>query len=204
MGLLPRACGKFVGVDNKQWNESDRRYCEGFNSAVVRAVRQLDPRLVILNAHWIDLDADLIPPPGGDPADSNFKRGLQETMRETASVKRSDCIVLDVPEYKYDLPTALAVARRRGISEDFLKLTRAEAQEHFSGQERDIRALARQHPPLQVVDPKDLLCRESACLFESDGQLLYGDPDHLSRAGAQFIAGSLDGCFRNITSVATK
>jgi hypothetical protein len=46
------------------------------------------------------------------------------------------------------------------------------------------------------VDPKELLCSADSCIFESGGQLLYADPDHLSRAGAQFIASALDGCFR--------
>jgi peptidoglycan/LPS O-acetylase OafA/YrhL len=200
------SCRPLVGAILRQWNESDRKYCAGFNAAVVKAVRQLDPRVVILNAHWIDVDADIISQPStdADPDDSNFKRGLRETLRETGSSHRSVCIVLDVPEFKYDLPTAVGVARKRGSSEDFLKLTRAEAEEHFSGPERDIRALALQQPMLQYVDPKELLCREDTCIFESGGELLYGDPDHLSRAGAQFITSALDGCFRDITPAASK
>ncbi len=199
------SCRPLVGVINKQWNESDRKYCAGFNAAVVQAVRQLDPRLLILNAHWIDVDADIVSPPStaADPHDSNFKRGLRETLRETGSTNRSMCVVLDVPEYKYDLPYAVGVARKRGSAEDFLKLTRAEAQEHFSGQERDIRALAQQHRML-YVDPKDLLCRWDSCIFETGGQLLYGDPDHLSWAGAKFITSALEGCFRDIPPVAIK
>ena len=200
------ACRPLVGVTKRQWNESDRKYCGGFNAAVVQAVRQLDPRLVILNAHWIDVDADIVSPSSteADPRESNFKRGLRETLRATSSINRSVCIVLDVPQFKYDLPFALGVARKRGIEEDFLKLTRAEAQEHFSGPENDIRALVQQQPMAQYVDPKDLLCRKDSCLFESGGELLYGDRDHLSWAGAQFIASSLDGCFRNIAPAATR
>jgi peptidoglycan/LPS O-acetylase OafA/YrhL len=200
------SCRPLVGANKRQWHESDRKYCGGFNDAVVQAVRQLDPRLLILNAHWIDVDADFISQSSSDadPDDSNFKRGLRETLRETGSINRSVCIVLDVPEFKYDLPIALGVARERGIAEDFLKLTRAEAQEHFSGPESDIRALAQQQPMLQYVDPKDLLCRGDSCIFESSGQLLYGDPDHLSWAGAQFITSALDGCFRDIAPAATK
>ena len=93
---------------------------------------------------------------------------------------------------------ALGVARKRGSAEDFLNLTRAEAEERFSGPERDIRALAQQHPALRVVDPKEVLCRENSCIFESGGQLLYGDADHLSMAGALFITSELDGCFRDV------
>jgi peptidoglycan/LPS O-acetylase OafA/YrhL len=197
-------CRPLVGAVMRQWNESDRKYCGGFNAAVVQAVRRLDPSLVILNAHWIDVDADIIPPSSADaaPDDSNFKRGLRETLREAGSSHRSLCVVLDVPQFKYDLPVALGVARKRGSSEDFLKLSRAQAQERFSGPERDIRALAQEDPMLKVVDPKDLLCRADSCIFESGGQLLYGDRDHVSSAGAQFIASALDGCFRDIAPAA--
>jgi peptidoglycan/LPS O-acetylase OafA/YrhL len=200
------ACRPLVGADNREWNESGRDWCRGFNAAVVQAVRQLNPRLLILNAHWVDADADIIPQSStdADPNDSNFKRGLRETLRATASSNHRVCVVLDVPEFKYDLPAALGVARKLGSSEDFLKLTRAEAQERFSGPERDIRALARQQPMLQVVDPKDLLCRGDSCLYESNGQLLYGDADHLSWTGAQFVTGALDGCFLDIPPAAIK
>jgi peptidoglycan/LPS O-acetylase OafA/YrhL len=200
------SCRPLVGTINRLWPEAWHNKCVGFNAAVAQAVRQLDPRLLILNAHWIDADADLVSKssPDVEPEDSNFKRGLRETLRETGSINRSVCIVLDVPEFKYDLPKVLGVARKRGIAEDFLKLTRAEAQEHFSDPERDIRALAQQHRMLHYVDPKDLLCRGDSCIFESGGQLLYGDPDHLSWAGAQYIAGALDGCFRDIAPAATR
>jgi peptidoglycan/LPS O-acetylase OafA/YrhL len=199
------SCRPLVGAIQRQGNESDR-HCADFNAAVVRAVRQLAPRLVILNAHWIDVDADIIPQssPDTDPDDSNFKRALRETLRETASSNSSVCIVLDVPEFKYDLPIAVGVVRKRGSAEGFLKLTRNEAREHFNGPEHDIRALAQQQPMLQYVDPKDLLCRGDSCIFESGGQLLYGDPDHLSWAGAQFIEGALGGCFRDIAAAAIK
>jgi peptidoglycan/LPS O-acetylase OafA/YrhL len=200
------SCRPLVGTINRLWSESARKKCGGFNTAVAQAVRRLDPRLLILNAHWIDVDADLVSQSRTDvdPGDSNLKQGLRETLRATGSANRFVCAVLDVPEFKYDLPTALGIARKRGIAEDFLKLTRAEAQEHFSGPERDIRALAQEHRMLRYVDPKDLLCREGLCIFESSGQLLYGDGDHLSAAGAQFIASTLDGCFRDIAPPAIK
>jgi peptidoglycan/LPS O-acetylase OafA/YrhL len=198
------SCRPLVGTINRlgeAWNDK----CGEFNAAAAQAVRQLDPRLLILNAHWIDADADLIPPSSADvdPEDSNFKRGLLETLRASGSINRSVCIVLDVPEFKYNLPTALGVARKRGIAEDFLKLTRMEAQEHYRGPERDVQALA-QHRTLRYVDPKDLLCRGDSCIFESNGELLYGDADHLSWAGALFITSVVDGCFRDIAPAAIK
>jgi len=200
------SCRPLVGTIKRPWKAAWNSECGAFNAAAAQAVRQLDPGLLILNAHWIDVDADLVSPSNEDvdPEDSNFKRGLLETLRAAGSINRFVCIVLDVPEYKYDLPKALGVARKRGIAEDFLKLTRTEAQEQFSGPERDIRALAQQHRMLRYVDPKDLLCRGDTCIFESNGELLYGDRDHLSWVGAQYVASALDGCFRDIATAAIK
>ena len=157
--------------------------CAKFNAAVAQAVLRLKPRLLILNAHWVGTDAD-------------FSRGLRGTLRATAAPDRAVCVVLDVPTFKYDMPTALGVARQRGVSEDFLKLTRAEALQQYRGPENDVRALERQGA-LRFVDPKDLLCAGDSCKFESGGNLLYWDADHLSWAGAQFVAPVLEGCFRD-------
>jgi peptidoglycan/LPS O-acetylase OafA/YrhL len=200
------SCRPLVGTTKKPWTEAWNSQCGSFNVAAAQAVRQLDPRVLILNAHWIDVDADLVSQSSEDvdSEDSNFKRGLLETLRAAGSINRSVCIVLDVPEYKYDLPKALGVARKRGIAEDFLKLTRAEAQEQFSAPERDIRALAQQHRMLRYVDPKDLLCPGDSCIFESNGELLYGDEDHLSWVGAQYVASAIDGCFRDIAPAAIR
>ena len=164
--------------------------CAKFNAAVAQAVLRLDPRLLILNAHWVDTHAD-------------FSRGLRETLRATAAPSRAVCVVLDVPTFKYDVPTALGVARQRGISEDFLKLTRAEALRQYRGPENAIRALERQGV-LRFVDPKDLLCGGDSCKFESGGNLLYWDTDHLSWAGAQFVAPVIDGCFRDLGNAPVK
>jgi peptidoglycan/LPS O-acetylase OafA/YrhL len=197
------SCRPLLGLRVR--NDSARIDCARFNVAVAQAVRRLDPRLLILNAHWIDADTDLISQSNADavPGESNFTRGLRETLRETGSIDRSVCVVLDVPTFKYDLPTALGVARKRGIAEDFLRLTRAEALEQYRGPERDIRALE-QRGMLRSVDPKDLLCPGNWCNFESDGNLLYWDADHLSRAGAQFLSSVIDGCFRDIAPTESK
>jgi hypothetical protein len=111
--------------------------------------------------------------------------------------------VLDVPTYPYDMPSAVGVARKRGMSEDFLKLTRAQALDQYRGPERDVRALE-QRGVLRSADPKDLLCPADACSYEAGGQLLYWDSDHLSWTGAQYVAGAIDGCFQDLLRMTTR
>jgi peptidoglycan/LPS O-acetylase OafA/YrhL len=199
------SCRPLLGFTNRAQRDWTRIGCARFNAAVVQAVRLLDPRLLILNAHWIDEDADLVSGSNaaGPAGESNFAQGLRETLRETGSTHRAVCVVMDVPTFKYDLPNALGVARKRGIAENFLNVTRAEALEQFQGPERDIRAFERSGK-LRSVDPKDLLCRAGPCTFESGGNLLYWDADHLSFSGAQFVSSALDGCFRDIVPVESR
>jgi len=199
------SCRPLLGVTNRSMNDAQRVGCGEFNAAVAQAVRRLDPRVLILNAHWIDADADLIPrsDAGAEAGESNFSRGLRGTLQETGSDDRSVCVVLDVPTYPYDMPSAVGVARKRGMSEDFLKLTRAQALDQYRGPERDVRALE-QRGVLRSADPKDLLCPADACSYEAGGQLLYWDSDHLSWTGAQYVAGAIDGCFQDLLRMTTR
>jgi peptidoglycan/LPS O-acetylase OafA/YrhL len=178
------SCRPLLDPTTGATDDAARAGCAQFNAAVAQAVLRLHPDLLILNAHWVGTDAD-------------FSRGLRETLRATAAHDRAVCVVLDVPTFKYDVPTALGVARQRGISEDFLELPRAEALRQYGGAESDVRVLQRQGV-LSFVDPKHLLCAGDSCKFESGGNLLYWDADHLSWAGAQFVAPVLEGCFREL------
>jgi peptidoglycan/LPS O-acetylase OafA/YrhL len=198
-------CRPLLGITNRTEDERTRLGCAGFNAAVAQAVRRLDPQLLILNGHWIDADADLVPELNGAavPGDSNFSRGLRETLRQTGSANRSVCVVLDVPSFQYNVPNAVGVARKRRISEDFLRPSRTQALAQYREPERDIRAFE-QRGMLRSVDPKDLLCPEDSCIYESGGNLLYRDADHLSSAGAKFVSSAVEGCFRDIAPADTQ
>jgi hypothetical protein len=200
------ACKPLLGVTNSAQSGRAQRLCANFNEAVTQAVRRLNPYLLILNAHWSDADADVVSQLNAADASlqkSPLEHGLRDTLRATDATSRKVCVVLDVPTFRYDLPTALGVARKRGIAEDFLKVTRTQALAQNLGAEREIRALER-GGLLRSVDPKDLLCSAGSCIFESGGSLLYWDRDHLSRAGAQFVSSAIDGCFREFTAAEPK
>jgi peptidoglycan/LPS O-acetylase OafA/YrhL len=195
---LKAGCRPLVGMTNTSYPPDWQRGCLAFNSAVASAIGIIKPRLVILNAHWIDADADLGPvsKAAGSPPASNFSRALEETLRAAQTVKASVCVVLDVPVFKYDLPYALNMASFRGIGVDFLQLTRAQALAEFSEPEADFHRFE-QLGLLRTVDPKALLCRGDACAYEADGELLYSDWDHLSARGALYVSSALEGCLRD-------
>jgi peptidoglycan/LPS O-acetylase OafA/YrhL len=202
---IHHSCRPLIDVANMAESALRRANCEKFNAAVAQAVQRLRPNLIILNARWIDRDNDLAPYGNvpAAPGESNFKRGLQQTLAKIGPEKHTVCAVLDVPAYKYSVPYAVGMARRRGISEDFLVVTRSQALEQFLAPEKDFLALRRQDM-LQTVDLKDALCSGRECLYEANRALLYSDRDHLSVSGAHFVASTLAGCFRAVSAASSR
>jgi peptidoglycan/LPS O-acetylase OafA/YrhL len=202
---MTSSCWPLLGMTNRSHPEATQTRCTNFNIAVEAAIRRLNPSLVILNANWINADTDLIPQgslssapePSAAPSPSNFEQGLLETLRVTGSPNRTVCVVLDVPLFNYDIPNALSVARKRGVSEDFLQLSRAEALAQFRGAEADIRELQTQRM-LRSVDPKEILCKDEFCAYEAGGKLLFRDKGHLTPAGARLVSPAIDGCFQDM------
>jgi peptidoglycan/LPS O-acetylase OafA/YrhL len=201
---MTSSCWPLLGMTNRSLPELTQTRCANFNVAVEAAIRRLDPSLLILNAHWINADTDLIPQgslasasgPSVAPTLSNFERGLSETLRATGAPNRTVCVVEDVPLFKYDIPYALSVARKRGIPEDFLRLSRAEAYAEFRAPEADIRELQTQGM-LRSVDPKEILCRGEFCAYEAGGTMLFRDKGHMTVAGARLVSPAIEGCFQN-------
>jgi hypothetical protein len=165
-------------------------WCANFNSAVLQAIDRLDPQTVILDARWIDAEL-----PAGV---AGIASGIEQTARRLADDGRSVCVVLGVPSFPYSPPYALAMARRRNIGNDFLRLSREEAVAQFHEMEPAVRALAAAHASVAVADPKDALCPAQTCLYQVNGRSLFYDSSHLSPYGAHYVAGALESCFRNV------
>jgi len=198
---LKAGCRPLLDMTNSSYDADWQVGCMAFNAAVARAIRIIRPRVVILNAHWIDADADLGPVPtiAAGALPSNFGRGLQHTLGEIIAAGASACVVLDVPAYKYDLPYALNMASFRGIGVDFLTLSRSDAVAQYRAPEHDFHLLE-QRGLLRTVDPKDLMCSSDSCEYQVNGELLYSDWDHLSTRGALFVTSAIEGCLRDITT----
>jgi peptidoglycan/LPS O-acetylase OafA/YrhL len=194
---LKSGCRPMVGLAKESNREQSELACAAFNAAAVEAINSLAPQVVILNARWTDPDAEHIVQSAPVPDDSDFKPRLEQTLSEIGPDRRPVCVVLDVPAFGYEIPYALAMARLRGVSEDFLKLSRADALAEFREHER-VFGQMRQRGLLTTVDPKDLLCPTDSCIYESNGRLLYADRDHLSKSGALYVASAVEQCFRGI------
>jgi hypothetical protein len=195
------ACRPLLGVTNRSDSQARQTGCAAFNTAVVQAIGRLKPDVVILNAHWIDMDADLALRPGSvaQPGASHFQEGMEQTLAAIRAPGRQVCAVLDVPFFKYNVPNAVSVARKRGIPEEFLWVSRAQAAAQYREPENAFRVLQEQGL-LKTVDLKDRLCRADFCTYEADGELLYADTDHLSTRGAFYVESILEGCFDSVAA----
>lgn len=189
-------CRPLLGVLSRPLPGIRRSECALFNASVIQAITSLNPRLVVLNAHWIETEADLETQPDlfAAPGQPKLRRALQQTVELIDPAKHPVCVVLDVPTMKYNVPYAIAMVHRRGISSTTLHLDAAEARGEFREFERHVRAL-QQLGMVRVSDPKDALCKSGSCALEDNGQPLYRDRDHLAPPGAQLVLSALESCF---------
>jgi hypothetical protein len=173
--------------------------CAAFNAAMLGAVKQLDPDIVMLAGFW-NLPDFLAPasPIATRAATRQFGHALDETLGRVAQPGRRVCAVLDVPDRKFVVPYALAMARRRGLSTDFLRLTRVAAIEQQRIVDTVFAERAREGR-LELVDPKSVLCAGVDCELQTpNGSPLYNDANHLSAHGARLLVDPLAQCARAV------
>ena len=193
------ACRPLLGVAWAHGSLQARANCAAFNAAMLRSVAQLRPRVVVLNAFWSHPDLDFIAADGASASQGppSLATGLAQTVERVAASGSRVCIVLDPPQLNYQAPYALAMARLRGIDDSFITVSLAAAHAQFRDAEDAIRALPAQ-AVLAIVDPKAALCASGICQVRIADRPLYTDADHLAVAGAQYVSGVIDGCFREL------
>jgi peptidoglycan/LPS O-acetylase OafA/YrhL len=170
-------------------------HCEAFNSSMFAAVAVTHPDIVILNSYWSYPSLDLGPTPYSQaprPADG-FSRGLRETLRRIAAPHRTVCIVRDVPDFPFDIPRSLVMARRRGMDTGFIGMTRADADRQAMAVDTQLLAMQARGEVL-LANPRAQLCATPECMVEHDGRALMRDTNHLTVAGSLFVADSLYAC----------
>jgi peptidoglycan/LPS O-acetylase OafA/YrhL len=193
------ACQPLFGSAPAPSYEVARIQCEKFNAAMLRAVEQIDPQLVVLAGYWrswksrdIRPDADVT----GEDA-REFARQLEMSARLLARNGRLLCAVRDVPDLHFDTMQALAMTRLRGVDGSFIRLPVALAAAQQAPYNLAIDALV-QAGKVVPADPAGVLCTGVLCKVEEEGALLYRDRSHLTPAGAQFVAPALQSCWAGL------
>jgi peptidoglycan/LPS O-acetylase OafA/YrhL len=181
---------------------SARDGCEAASERVLAAVNG-DPKLadIVLIARWAYyFDGDgygheqapaawpvsLGDGDGSEARAAALARALDRTVARLVSAKKRVWIVGPVPEVGWDVPSVLARASLHGWKIDI----DPRATEFFARQRSVLEALERLAalPGVHVLYPHPRLCGETTCEVERDGTALYSDDDHVSRAGAEWLA----------------
>ncbi|HEV7605719.1 MAG TPA: acyltransferase family protein [Steroidobacteraceae bacterium] len=192
------SCRPLPGVSSALRRDSNAQKCEEFNEAMFGVIERARPELVILAAHWSEPgDRFLSRAERAPEGVSIFSVGLERTLARLAKSGTRVCVVLDVPELRFPIPSALLTARQRGLGEELLTLTLEEAKAGQAAVERDVRALAARYP-VDVVDPKDALCASGRCEISDGKNSYYRDTNHLTVWGAARVTPSIDGCFASL------
>jgi peptidoglycan/LPS O-acetylase OafA/YrhL len=192
------SCRPTIGALEGFASAHAEQQCETFNEQMGVAVQKIHPRLVILAAYWAlarttaSVDAGPSRPSAGE---ATFARGLTETVRRIATPGRDVCVVRDVPQFKYWVPHALAMARRRGVSVGFNALSLAAAREQQQAFDVEFDRLEGMGL-FRTVSPRNSLCASGECrMLDDDGLPLFSDNNHLTPAGARYVLPDLAGCF---------
>jgi hypothetical protein len=192
------SCRPLPGLSSALRHDRQVKDCEEFNEAMFGVIERVRPELVVLAAHWSEPgDRFLSSTERAPQGKSIFSVGLERTLARLAKTGARVCVVLDVPELKFPIPHALLTARQRGLDEEFLTLTREEAEAGQAAVESDIRALAARYP-VDIVDPKDSLCASGRCEIGDGRTSFYRDTAHLTVAGAEHVTPTIDGCFASL------
>jgi peptidoglycan/LPS O-acetylase OafA/YrhL len=194
--------------------EHDAR-CARFNRRIEQAMNAQSVGDVVLVARWSlylygDVKGDLgyaLRDPRGHYdraiAEQRLAKGLQATVQQLRSRGHRVWLVKEVPLQTFSPPyrlTRLAILHR---PTDDVGLAVAE---HFKRQafiSQLFAQIAADHSGVAVVDPAPVLCDDAGlCRVELDGHSLYTDDNHLSEAGARFIAPVLEPLFKRLQTLA--
>ena len=191
------SCPPLVGVKIKGRGEVEN--CKNFNDEMLAFIDQHESAAVILVAYWsfyrdsglLSVDRSTGSKEGNE---SVFAAGLDRTLRSLSSTDRKIWLVQQVPVANFDPPSALAMAERKGINRNFLRLS-ADSQRANTREVNEIFSRALQRHRYSLVNPQDILCDRLGCDIEYDGRPLYRDYHHLSTFGAHYIQPSLESIF---------
>ena len=193
------SCPPLVGVKVKGRGEVEE--CKDFNDEMLSFIERHESAAVILIAYWsIYLDSDLLiadistgPKEGRE---SPFVAGLDRTLRSLSSTNRKIWLVQQVPVANFDPPSALAMAERKGIDRDILRLS-IDSHKASTRTVNEIFAQALKQYRYSLVNPQEVLCDQVGCDIEYDGRSLYRDYHHLSTYGAQYMRPSFERILTN-------
>jgi peptidoglycan/LPS O-acetylase OafA/YrhL len=190
---LASACAPLLGVTNP-FNPA----CAQFNWDVLAHVQRDRPEQIYLVASWPaysgpEGEYTLRDDQGRTGNEQVFAPALARTVAALRPYTRRIILIGRVPgavgEFHFggDVPFKLALAKWRGTPELPQKTVAASLGETKSY--RDAAGIYAHDAQVTLLDPLPWFCDAAACRYRDDaGALLYRDTNHLSGAGAAYVA----------------
>lgn len=151
--------------------------CQAFNQAV-REYLSRHPSIttIVLAGYW----SHYYTQPNVETFEANLKRVLLELTDKGYRV----VVIGQVPEPGWNVPSILA--RSLWYGNPLPKPTTR--QQHMDKLERFHAMIEKEYSgQVKLINVANSLCPEEACIIESEGNSLYRDGHHLSKAGSEFL-----------------
>lgn len=127
------------------------------------------------------------PLPEGADRTAFMISGLEETIRALSAAGKSVALAYPVPEVGNDVPLSLSRHAMRGGAPETLTTPRAEFERRNARIVAEYDRLVAEHgvTPIRL---HETICDAQGCRLYADGAALYYDKNHLSVAGARWLA----------------
>ena len=168
-----------VPIPDRKFQSADSKMqrCERFNRLVADWLRVSDVRTVILSGNWKGVGSPEVP-------------AMRALLSDLEQQGREIIVVRSLPELDFDLPVVAARMAQRGLPPP--SGPKAEAERAALERKDLVLNEALDDDSAVQLWPLDVLCPGEVCLTVLDGELLYADHDHLSKAGALLLTPLLE------------
>lgn len=187
------ACAPLIDVNNPA-----NARCKDFNRSTLDYVKRVRPAQIYLVASWpaysnVDGEYSLSDDQGRTGNAAVFPAAMQRTIATIRPYTQHIVLIGRVPgaignrHFGGDVPFKLALAKWAGTAPLAERSLAAVAD-----QSNAYRAAVHQYgvdPQITLIDPSAWFCAVRTCRYRDDaGNLLYRDTNHLSTAGASYVA----------------
>ncbi len=126
---------------------------------------------------------------------AKFVTGFSTTIEKLRGAGKRVVFVIDNPSLKETAEKCYHPALRiRAYAKEYPEFCRGAQPGDLKEQTeylKFVEVLRKQHPEVLFYNPKDVLCPAGTCMIEKDGELLYGDNNHLSIFGSRLVVADL-------------
>jgi peptidoglycan/LPS O-acetylase OafA/YrhL len=120
-----------------------------------------------------------------------FERGMRDTLDLMMANNKKVFFLIDNPEVGFN-PNKCQNSRPLSIRRSFdCSISRAAYDTRHMEYRRLVFRVMKDYPSVVIFDQAAYLCDEFTCRFKNGSSVLYGDDDHLSVAGSEFMASHL-------------